>query len=169
MYRIHGVQINDVAQVACQELLIGFRANHTVHLFQKTFEMFIELHFTFGITVVFLIFGKSGQPFRCCQECVCQRNDKIPFLGIDTLGFIALYGGFVYTKPLAEIAHGEIQFRSSLLDSLTDLFCGEHIWFIHRLFTSVDIIVAHIVAICNSYFHIVLSLFIDSVAKCVDK
>ena len=75
MYCVNGVQIDDVAQVACQELLIGFGANHAVHLFQKAFEMFIELHFAFGITIVFLCVGKTGEPFRGCEKCICDRYD----------------------------------------------------------------------------------------------
>jgi hypothetical protein len=65
--------------------------------------------------------------FRCDAKSVTSLGLPSTQVVKDSEG-----NGTVGTKTLAEIAHGEIQLRSSLLDSLTDLFCGECNWFIHR-------------------------------------
>ena len=88
MHRIYGVQIDDVAQVACQELLIGFGANHTVHFFQVAVQMLGDLYSAFCVAIVFLCVGKTREPFRGCQKCICDRYDQIPLE--DCMGMIDL-------------------------------------------------------------------------------
>ena len=109
--------------------------------------------------VIFLFFGKTCQPFGSGQKCFCQSVDNHGSLRVNTVCFISLDGGFVYTDAFSEFRHCEIQFQSSFLHSFTDLFCSECDFFFQGFHLLANISIAPKSSICNPILRIFSKIF----------
>ena len=116
--------------------------------------MCFNVPLTERFSVIFLFFGKPRQPFGSGQKCLGKTVDNHGSLRVNTVCFISLDGGFVYTNAFSEFRHCETQFQSSFLHSFTDLFCGECNFFFQGFHLLANISITYRYAICNPILRI---------------
>ena len=75
---------------------------------QILLDVFLNIPLAESIGVIFLIIGKTCQPFGSCEQRFRKTVDNHCALRINSVRFIPLNGGFVHAYTPAKFRHGNV-------------------------------------------------------------